>query len=227
MIQASFAALLHTLQKLFDLLRRDFIAGLLTLAPLGVTIWAISWIFGFLDNLLLPRLLRMVGVDAATRPPFVGVVFSIVVIVLFGILARHFFGQRLVAIWENFLTRIPVARSIYGAVKQLVETIIQTNEQEQFRRVVLLEYPRKGIYGLGFVTNRVTNLLPNAPQLELVSVFVPTTPNPTSGFYLLVPEDELIDANISVEEAFKLIMSAGLVSPERFSAPTPTKNLPT
>lgn len=233
MIQASFATLLRTLQKFFDLLQRDFIAGLLTLAPLGVTIWAISWIFGFLDNLLLPRLLRIFGVDASTRPPFVGVIFSVVFIVIFGILARHFFGQRLVAIWEDFLTRIPVARSIYGAVKQLVETIIQTNGQEQFRRVVLLEYPRKGIYGIGFMTNRAANLLPEAPHLALVSVFVPTTPNPTSGFYLLVPESELIDIDISVEEAFKLVMSAGLVLPERFSIPnststsTPAQSSPT
>lgn len=210
--------LLRALYRFFEIVRRDFVAGLLALAPLGVTIWAIGWILDFFDNLLLPRILRLFGFEEAARTPFIGVLFSVVVIVLFGILVRNLLGQRMLAIWENWMTRIPVARGIYSSVKQLVETIIQTKGHEQFRRVVLVEYPRKGMYGLGFVTNRVKGLLPGRTDAELTSIFIPTTPNPTSGFYLLVPEPELIDVDLSVEEAFKLIMSAGLVSPERFTA---------
>lgn len=209
--------LLRALYRFFEIVRRDFVAGLLALAPLGVTIWVIGWVIAFLDNLLLPRILRLFGLEEAARTPFLGVIFSVVVIVLFGILVRNLLGQRMLAIWENWMTRIPVARGIYGSVKQLVETIIQTKGHEQFRRVVLVEYPRKGMYGLGFVTNRVKGLLPGHADEELTSIFIPTTPNPTSGFYLLVPEADLIDVDLSVEEAFKLIMSAGLVVPERFN----------
>ncbi len=210
--------ILPTLYRFLELVRRDFIAGLLALAPLGVTIWAVSWVIAFLDNLLLPRILRLFGLEEAARIPFIGVLFSVIVIVIFGILVRHLIGQRIVAIWENFLTRIPVARGIYGSVKQLVETVIQTKGHAQFRRVVLVEYPRKGMYGLGFVTNRVKGLLPGHANEELSSIFIPTTPNPTSGFYLLVPESDLIDVDLNVEDAFKLIMSGGLVAPERFNS---------
>lgn len=206
-------------------LGRYFVAGILAFAPLGITIWAIAWIIQRLDNLLLPRVLKVLfpGVEDPPSLPFLGALFTLVVILLFGVVARHFFGWELVRLWERLLLRVPVARNIYAAVKQLFEAIFLSGQGASFRRVALIEYPRKGIYALAFVTGTARGIVQEATPKEMVNVFVPTTPNPTSGFYLLVAEDELIAIDITVEQAFKLIMSAGLVTPEelRRAAPHP------
>ena len=206
-----------------EILRRYFVAGILAFAPLAITIWAIAWIIQRLDNLLLPRLLSWLvpGVQDPPRLPFVGALFTLVVILLFGVIARHFFGWEAVRLWERLLSRVPIARSIYGAVKQLVEAIFSSTATQSFRRVVLIEYPRKGIYALAFTTGSARGIVQDATEDEVVNCFVPTTPNPTSGFYLLVPESEIKPLAISVEDAFKLVMSAGLVSPEPRRAPPP------
>ena len=197
-------------------LGRYFVAGILAFAPLGITIWAIAWIIQRLDNLLLPRVLKVLfpGVEDPPSLPLVGALFTLVVILLFGVLARHFFGWELVRLWERLLLRVPVARNIYAAVKQLFEAIFLSGQGASFRRVALIEYPRKGIYALAFVTGTARGIVQEATPKEMVNVFVPTTPNPTSGFYLLVAEDELVAIDITVEQAFKLVMSAGLVTPE-------------
>lgn len=199
-------------------LRRYFVAGILAFAPLGITIWAIAWIIQKLDNLLLPSLLGLfyAGVDDAPRLPFVGALFTLVVIILMGVIARHFFGHEFVRAWERLLSRVPVARNIYGGVKQLFEAIFLRSHQSRFRRVVLIEYPRKGIYALAFTTGPVHGPIARATETggPMINCFLPTTPNPTSGFYLVVPEAEIREVDLSVEEAFKLIMSAGLVAPD-------------
>jgi uncharacterized membrane protein len=112
------------------------------------------------------------------------------------------------------LGRVPVARNIYSGVKQLFEAIFSSGERSRFNRVVLIEYPRKGIYALAFTTGAARGVVQEATEKQMINCFLPTTPNPTSGFYLLVPEDEIIEANMSVEAAFKLVMSAGLVTPD-------------
>lgn len=202
--------------KVRTVLRRYFVAGVLAFAPLGITVWAIAWIVRQLDALLLPRLLGLVfpGAEEPPQIPLLGAIFTLLVILLFGVVARHFFGWELVRLWERLLVRVPVARNIYAAVKQLLEAIFVRGSGANFRRVVLVEYPRKGLWAIAFTTGPARGVVQAATGAEVVNCFVPTTPNPTSGFYLLVPEEELTTVDLTVEEAFKLVMSAGLVAPE-------------
>jgi len=197
-------------------LRRYFVAGILAFAPIGITVWAIAWIIQRLDNLLLPRLLRLLFPGVANPPsiPLLGALFTLLVILLFGVIARHLFGWELVRLSERVLRRVPVARNIYGGVKQLFEAIFITESGASFRRVVLVEYPRREAWAIAFTTGPSSDTLQDSLDRKLVNVFVPTTPNPTSGFYLLVPEQDLVDVDLTVEQAFKLVMSAGLVTPE-------------
>ncbi|MEN8182471.1 MAG: DUF502 domain-containing protein [Myxococcota bacterium] len=211
-----------------EVLRRYFVAGVLLFAPLGITLWAMAWIIQRLDNLILPHLLRLLrpGVDAP-QLPFVGALFTLLVILLFGVVARHLFGNEVVRISERALARVPVARSIYGGVKQLIEAILFADTRESFRRVVLLEYPRRGMYAIAFTTGPSRGAVQDASPEPMLNCFVPTTPNPTSGFYLLVPVSDVVEVDLSVEEAFKLVMSAGLVAPgERGAATQPPATLP-
>ena len=208
---------------IWDATRRYFVAGLLAFAPLAITLWVLVWIVQRLDNLLLPRVLDLLlpGLESAPDlPPFVGALFTFVVILLAGVVVRHLFGHELVRIGERLLSRVPVARSIYSGVKQLFEAIITSNKRSSFNRVVLVEYPRKGIYALAFTTGVAEGPIGAVlPEQRLVNCFVPTTPNPTSGFYLVIPEAEIHEVDLSVEEAFKVIMSAGLVTPKASSPP--------
>jgi uncharacterized membrane protein len=206
-------------RQLREAVRRYFVAGLLAVAPIGITFWAVWWIIRWLDNMLLPPLIRVLlpGLQSTPNlPPLVGALFTFLVILLSGVIVRHFFGQELVRLGERLLSRVPIARGIYNGVKQLFEAIVANNDQARsFNRVVLVEYPRKGAYALAFTTGRSRGPVPAAlPEQNLVNCFVPTTPNPTSGFYLVIPESELFDVDLSVEAAFKVIMSAGLVSPD-------------
>jgi uncharacterized membrane protein len=206
--------------RIREALRRYFVAGILSFAPLAITIWAIAWIIQRLDNLLLPRVLALLmpGLDAPPRLPLVGALFTLVVILLMGVVARHLFGSEVVRTWERLLGRVPVARNIYAGVKQLFEAIFRANDGTQFNRVVLIEYPRKGIYALAFTTGPTRGKLQAITEQRMINCFLPTTPNPTSGYYLLVPEQEIQEVDITVEEAFKLVMSAGLVTPDRLEA---------
>jgi len=198
-----------------EALRRYFVAGVLAFAPLGITIWAIAWIVQRLDNLLLPHLLSLLfpGLEDPPRIPFVGALFTLLVILLMGVIARHLFGGEFIRAWERLLGRVPVARNIYGGVKQLFEAIFTRDRKSHFNRVVLIEYPRIGIYAIAFTTGPARGRIQEVTSSYMINCFLPTTPNPTSGFYLLVPDDQIVDVDLTVEEAFKLIMSAGLVSP--------------
>jgi uncharacterized membrane protein len=202
-----------------DATRRYFVAGLLAFAPIGITFWAIAWIVQRLDNLLLPRVVSWffpAMEQPIELPPLVGALFTFVVILMSGVVVRHFFGNELVRVWERMLSRVPVARSIYGGVKQLFEAIVAGGRTSSFNTVVLIEYPRKGIWALAFTTGEVSGPMLDAfPDQQMINCFVPTTPNPTSGFYLVIPKVEIREIDLSVEEAFKVIMSAGLVTPDQ------------
>ncbi|MDP6977295.1 MAG: DUF502 domain-containing protein [Myxococcota bacterium] len=205
-------------------IRRYFVAGLLAFAPIGITFWAIAWIVQRLDNLLLPQVVEWLfpGMDEPIQlPPVVGALFTFVVILLAGVVVRHFFGAELVRGWERMLLRVPVARSIYAGVKQLFEAVLAgSGRTTSFNTVVLIQYPRRGLWALAFTTGNTRGSLQDAfPEQQMVNCFVPTTPNPTSGFYLLVPEDDIREVDMSVEDAFKVIMSAGLVTPEQNGPP--------
>ena len=199
-------------------IRRYFTAGLLAFAPIGITLWAIVWIIQKLDNLLLPQVIAALGPqldEPADLPPLVGAIFTFGVILLAGVVVRHLFGNELLRVGERLLNRVPIARSIYYGVKQLFEAIFSSSTSPQsFSRVVLVEYPRRGIWGIAFVTGAVRGPVARAFDGEsMLNCFIPTTPNPTSGFYLLVPESDTRELDLSVEDGFKVIMSAGLVTP--------------
>jgi len=202
-------------QWLAEATRRYFVAGVVFFAPIGVTIWAIASIIVWLDNLILPHLLKFLipGIDEPVRLPVLGMLFTFFVIILLGVIARHLLGHEFVKVWERLLSRVPIARSIYSGVKQLFEAIFTAGPRTQFNRVVLVEYPRRGVYALAFTTGAARGVVQDITDKRMINCFLPPTPNPTSGFYLLIPEDEVVEANMTVEDAFKLVMSAGLVTP--------------
>jgi len=193
--------------------RTDLLAGVLVLAPLGLTAWVFFGLVGIADGLI--RLL-----PAAVRPetylgfpiPGLGVLLALVLVLLTGLTMRYVAGQTVVGWYESALGRVPLMSGIYQGIKQLVNTVF-TQRGQHFRQVVIVEYPRRGIYCLAFVTNEDPYLQVEGADPRLVSIFLPTTPNPTSGFYLLVPAQDLRKVNMTSEEAFKLIMSAGIVTP--------------
>ena len=199
-----------------EAVRRYFVAGVLFFAPIGITIWAIASIVVWLDNLILPKFLQLVfpGLDDPPALPLVGMLFTFFVIIVLGVIARHFFGTEFQRAWERLLSQVPVARSIYAGVKQLLEAIFSGQQGQRFNRVVMIEYPRKDVFALAFVTGEAGGLLQRKVGSRLINCFLPTTPNPTSGFYLLVPEEDIINLDLSIEDAFKIVMSAGLVTPE-------------
>ncbi len=195
-------------------LRKLVIAGLLVWLPLAATILIVKLVIDLLDKtiLLLPPEFRPENVLGFSVPGF-GVIFAIAVLLMTGVFAANFFGRQLVAFWENVLGRIPLVRSIYTSVKQVASTLL-TADSNSFRHVVLIEYPRTGIWSMGFLTNKA---LPAASKLsgeKLLSVFIPTTPNPTSGFIVMLPEQDVHAVDMTVEEGFKFIISMGVVIPE-------------
>jgi uncharacterized membrane protein len=195
--------------------RRYFFAGLLVLLPLVITLWLLGWIIGLMDSLLdvLPPAARP---STYVPIPGLGAMITLSLIVLLGFLATSVVTRRALAVWDGFLVRIPIFRGVYTSVQKLVENIF--SQENGARRVVLVEYPRKGIFTVGFATGYAAGELARFSEDRLVNVFVPTTPNPTAGFYLLVPEREVVTLRMTPEEAFKLIVSGGMISPEEKTA---------
>ena len=195
-------------------LRRYLIAGLLIWVPLGVTLFVIQLLVGFMDNVLLflPDQYRPDAV-LGFHVPGLGLVLTVVVVLFTGMFFANFFGRRLLALWEALLARIPLVRSIYTSVKQVTATIFSTGGTS-FRKVFLIQYPRVGLWTIAFHTGSVLEEVRLKTGHDVVNVFVPTTPNPTSGFFLIVPRNEAIELEMSVEEAVRLIMSMGVIVPQ-------------
>lgn len=195
-------------------LRKYLIAGLLVWVPLAATILIVKLVIDLMDltMLFIPEKLHPENLWGFSIPG-TGLVLALGVVILTGLLAANLIGSRLVAIWENILGRIPLVRNIYNAFKQITTTILAT-DNKSFRKVVLLEFPRDGLWSVGFLTNPDIRIEAESLADDLVSVFVSTTPNPTTGFLLIMPRKKLIELDISVEEAFKLIMSIGVVLPD-------------
>ncbi len=194
-------------------LRRYLIAGLLIWVPLGVTVLVIKLLVDVMDNtlLLLPSGYQpdaLLGLHI----PGLGIVLTVAVVLTTGIVAANLFGRRLVEIWESLLARIPLVRSIYSAAKQVAETVFSPGGQS-FRKVLLVEYPRRGLWSVGFQTGAGLAEAGSRTGEDLIPVFIPTTPNPTSGFLLMAPRRDVIEMDMSVDEAFKLIISLGVVIP--------------
>ena len=205
-------------------LRSWFFTGLLVTAPVMLTIY-ITWLFiDIIDAQvvgLIPSGLRdyiTLKAPIAGQLPGVGLLVGAVTITLIGALAAGFLGRWLIRIGENLLNRMPVVRSIYGASKQILETVLSA-QSDAFREVVLVEYPRKGLWVIGFVTGVTKGEVQSSIRPKTVNVFIPTTPNPTSGFLLFCPENEITYLDMSVEDAVKLVVSGGIVTP-----PSPQKS---
>ncbi|HMA82344.1 MAG TPA: DUF502 domain-containing protein [Candidatus Binatia bacterium] len=196
-----------------DSLRRYFLAGLLVFLPVAITLWFIGWVIGLLDSVLavLPDALHP-NTYLPFPVPRLGAVVTLLLILFLGVLTSGVATRRFLAAWETAFIKIPVFRGVYTAVQKLVQTFLgQSNGQ---RQVVMIEYPRTGIFTVGFAMGRAWSHLEDKKNLQLVNVFVPTTPNPTSGFYLLVPSSEVTPLNMTMEEALKLITSSGLITPD-------------
>lgn len=195
-------------------LKRYFITGLLIVVPLGLTFYVLALIVGLMDAVLtyLPKPLQP-DTYLPFHIPGLGIIFTILTILLVGLIATNLLGRRLISAGEGFLDKIPFLRGIYNSTKQFLETFL-SKEHQGFRRVVLVEFPRKGLYSVGFVTGVTRGEVQDKTQERVINVFLPTTPNPTTGYYLLVPEKDVIPLEMTVEDAFKLIITGGMVSPE-------------
>lgn len=196
-------------------LKRYLIAGLLIWLPLGVTIVVIKFLVELFDKtlLLLPTAYRpenLLGVDI----PGIGLLLSLSLILITGFFVANLLGSKIVGIWESFLARIPLVRSIYQAVKQIAEAVLGSGEQT-FEKVYLIEYPRKGLWTLAFQTStKVGQAQQKTGFNDVVNLFVPTTPNPTSGFFIMASKSEIKELSLNVDDALKMLISGGVVVPD-------------
>jgi len=194
-------------------MKRYFITGLLIWVPLGLTAWVLKFLIGTMDQslLLLPESLqpeKLLGMNI----PGIGTVLTLLVVFITGLLTANIIGQKLVSFWEGVLWRIPVVKSIYWGIKQVSDTIF-SSQGEAFRKALLVQYPRKGAWTIAFMTGQPGGDVVNHLEGEYISVYVPTTPNPTSGFFLMMPKSDVIELDMSVDAALKYIISMGVVAP--------------
>lgn len=196
---------------LFGRLRSWFFTGLLVTAPVLFTVY-ITWAAIELIDGQVASLVPAFGSSLFANVPGVGLVLGVVLITIIGALAAGFMGRWLIGLGESILNRMPVVRTIYGATKQILETVI-SSQSDAFRDVVLVEYPRKGLWVIGFVTGGTKGEVARRMSGDMVNIFVPTTPNPTSGFLLFSARKDVIYMDMSVEEAVKLVVSGGIVTP--------------
>lgn len=196
-----------------QLIKRYFITGLLIWVPLAITAWVLSLISSVADQSLrlLPEAVHphnLIGFDI----PGAGVAVTLATILTTGLLAANFIGQRLVRWWEILLDRIPVVNSIYNSVKQVSDTLFSSSGKA-FRKALLVQYPREGLWTIAFLTGKPGGDVARHLQGDYLSVYVPTTPNPTSGFFLMLPAKDVIELDMNVDEALKYIISMGVVAP--------------
>lgn len=194
--------------------RRYLVAGLLVWVPLGVTFIVIKFLIDLMDRLLLliPYDYRP-EVVLGFKIPGLGVLLALAIVIVTGVVVANLFGRQIIKVWEDFLARIPLVRSIYSGVKQVTETIF-SSKGNSFRQVVMIEYPRKGIWTLAFLTGKGVKAFEDKTGESLINIFVPTTPNPTSGFFLMIRREDAMVLDISVDAALKMIISTGVVVPE-------------
>jgi uncharacterized membrane protein len=211
------------LQRFKQDLKNDLIAGFLVVIPLATTIWLTITVAKWSVDLLtrIPKQINPFdGLDPILTNLLnllVGLTVPLLSILIIGLMARNIVGRWLLDFGEQFLQAIPFAGTVYKTLKQILETLLR-DSKDKFRRVVMVEYPRKGVWSLGFVTGAVSSELQSHLSDKMISVFIPTTPNPTSGWYAIVPEHEAIEVTISIEDAFKVLISGGIVSSETTSS---------
>ena len=196
-------------------MKKYLVTGLLVWIPLAITIWVLEAIVTTMDQTLL---LLPLELKPRFYIPGLGVLLTVVVVLLTGLLVSNLLGQKLLAFWEAVLKRIPVVNSIYGGVKQVSDTLFAPGGQA-FRKALLVQYPRQGSWTIAFMTGQPGGDVANHLSGDYVSVYVPTTPNPTSGFFLMMPKSDVVELDMSVDEALRYVISMGVVAP-------PTRHLP-
>jgi uncharacterized membrane protein len=194
-------------------LRNYLIAGLLIWVPIMITVWVVRFLSGILDSslLLIPRPWRPETIFG-TYVPGVGIVLSLLLLFVTGVLVKNLFGGQIVAGLESLVRRIPVVGAVYSGAKTFSETVL-TDKGRSFKQVVMVEFPRKGVFSIGFITSHDLEEAQARTEQEVTCVFVPTTPNPTTGFIVLVPKDEVVLMDMTVDEAFKMLLTLGVVVP--------------
>ena len=197
-------------RSIFARIRNYFIAGIVVLIPIGITIYLIIFLMS-ISSKILPKEINP-NHYLPYNIPGLEIVISIILITFIGWLSLSFIGKKMLDIFENLLKKIPILRTIYSALGQMTDTFTKTDKEK--KNVVLVEYPRKGSWAVGFATKENSGEITTKTKKELLNVFVPTTPNPTSGFLLMFPKDEVIYLDLSFEEASKFIVSAGTSNPK-------------
>ena len=194
-------------------LRRYLMAGLLVWVPLGVTLLIVAFLVDLMDQTLrlLPESIQPENL-LGFRIPGLGAVLTAVIVFVTGMIVTNLFGMQLFSIGERILQRIPLVRSIYASVKQVTESMFSSGKS--FRKVVLVEYPRKGMWSLAFQTGTGAEEVRDKTGRDVTNVFIPTTPNPTSGFFLMVPREDVIELDMRVDDGLKMLLSVGVVVPE-------------
>ncbi|HEX2603588.1 MAG TPA: DUF502 domain-containing protein, partial [Oxalicibacterium sp.] len=197
-------------------MRKYFVTGLLILVPLAITLWVLNLVVSTMDKslLLLPAAWRPEALFGFAIPGL-GTILTLLIVFLVGLATRNFIGKKVVALWDALLRRIPVFNTIYSSVKQVSDTLFSSSGNA-FRKALLVQYPRQGSWTIAFLTGVPGGDVRNHLVGDYVSVYVPTTPNPTSGFFLMVPRADAIELDMSVDEALKYIVSMGVVTPDNF-----------
>ncbi len=180
-----------------------FGAGLATLLPVYISIWLIVWLFNMVDNILKPLLQPIFGFAV----PGLGFIIIISFIILLGFISTNFLGRKMLGCWENIMIKIPLLGKVYGTVKRITDSLFSSNKSA-FKQVALVEFPRPGIYSLGFVTNDEFDYV----ERDTYSIFIPTTPNPTSGWFVVLPREDVTILDMTIDQGMELIISAGMVS---------------
>lgn len=211
--------------RLFAGVRNNFLAGLVVVVPIAITMWMIwtfvgwidSWVLPFVPNAYQPETLfkKLLGPETRVNVRGIGVALFLLFTIIVGFITKGIIGRSFLAWGESLLDRVPVVRSLYTGIKQIAETIFSQSAEAKFDKACLVEYPRKGIWAIAFISTKAKGEVDTKiPRDEpIISVFLPTTPNPTSGFLLFVPQHSVIELDMAVEDAAKLVISAGLVYP--------------
>jgi uncharacterized membrane protein len=194
-------------------MKKYFITGLLVLVPLFITLWVLTSLIGMMDQslLLLPESWRPKA-QLGLEIPGMGALLTLLIIFVTGLIATNFFGMQVILMWESLLNRVPVVKSIYSSVKQVSDTLF-SDSGNAFRQAVLVQFPHDGAWTIAFITGTPGGDVANHLQGDFVSVYVPTTPNPTGGYFLMLPRESVIALDMTVDEALKYIISMGVVAP--------------
>ena len=202
-------------KSIFTKIRGYFLTGIIVTAPIGLTFYVSFLFIGFIDSKV--RNIIPVKYHYDNILPFeipgIGLLIVFIMLTFIGFLTAGIIGRYIIKLGERIIARLPIIRSVYGALKQIFESVLKTSSKS-FREVVLIEYPRKGIWAIGFITGDTKGEVQESLKDELVNVFLPTTPNPTSGFLLFVPRKDLRVLNMNVEEGIKMVISGGIVTPK-------------